>query len=150
LISHAVTAVQLNGPHLTRESLGKVYPDLPAVHNNARERWAMVGDYNDPSRRSWPNAANVYWWDPNHVDADGSMGTYAYADCGRRFTLGTFPSRPAHIFTKTGYVTGPTFYSKCTPPGSAAAAPATGRRNLGYDEVSLPAAIVSRRVAARR
>jgi hypothetical protein len=116
MISHAVAAVQLTGPHLTRPALAKTYAELPAVQNTARERWAMVGNFSDPARRAWPNAAQVYWWDPNHLDADGSLGTYAYADCGQRFAEGQFPSRPAHIFTTTGYVNGRTFYSKCTPP----------------------------------
>jgi len=116
MISHVVAAVQLNGPHLTRESLAKTFVDLPPVQNTPRERWALVGNYLDPGRRAWPNAANVYWWDPNHLDADGSAGTYAYADCGQRYAEGQFPSRPAHIFTSTGYVTGRSFYSKCTPP----------------------------------
>jgi hypothetical protein len=152
MISHAVAAVQLNGPRLTRASLAKAYTELPRVGTSARERWAMVGDYNDPSRRSWPNAANVYWWDPDHIDADGSMGTYAYADCGQRFTLGTFPSRPAHIYTKTGYVNGPNFYSKCTPVGStqARSAPAPLRAPSSNDEVSRPAVLTTRRTAVRR
>ena len=114
MISHVVTAVQLNGPHLTRESLARTFVDLPAVQNTPRERWALVGNFLDPSRRAWPDAANVYWWDPNHLDADGSAGTYAYADCGQRYSEGQFPSRPAHIFTAGGYVTGRTFYGKCT------------------------------------
>jgi hypothetical protein len=152
MISHAVAAVQLNGPRLTRESLAKSYLELPPVGNSLRERWAMVGDYNDPGRRSWPKAASVYWWDPDHVDADGSLGTYAYADCGQRFIHGQFPSRRAHIYTKTGYVNGPTFYSKCIPPGSAqaASAPAPLQRPTGYDEVSRPALITTRRSAVRR
>jgi hypothetical protein len=151
MISHAVAAVQLNGPHLTRESLAKSYVDLPAVTNSGRSRWALVGNYNDPSRRSWPNTANVYWWDPNHLDADGSMGTYAYADCGKRFTEGQFPTGPPHIFTKSGYVTGRTFFSKCTPPGGAAPptlqAPLT--RSPAYDDLGV-AAIFNRRVGYGR
>jgi hypothetical protein len=152
MISHAVAAVQLNGPRLTRESLAKTYSELPPVGTSARESWAMVGDYSDPSRRSWPKAANVYWWDPDHVDADGGMGTYAYADCGQRFVLGQFPSRPAHIYTKTGYVNGPNFYSKCTPPATARAAPASAPlpQPARNDEVARPAVIVGRRTAVRR
>ncbi|HTL22795.1 MAG TPA: hypothetical protein VL281_02055 [Mycobacteriales bacterium] len=148
MISHAVAAVQLNGPHLTRESLAKAYLDIPAVGTSHRESWAMVGDYDDPGRRSFPKAASVYWWDPDHLDADESMGTYAYADCGQRYTLGHFPSRPAHIFTKTGYVTGRTFYSKCTPPSGAAAAPAIQTpltQGSWYVELSRPAAVLNRR-----
>ena len=51
-----------------------------------------------------PSSSLAQHWDPNHVDADGSVGTYAYADCGKRFTEGRFPTGPAHVFTKTGYV----------------------------------------------
>lgn len=118
MLNHIATAVQLNGPHLTRESLAKTFSELPPVGRSERERWAMVGDFSDPSRRAWPSAANVYWWDPNHIDADGSAGTYAYADCGQRFSAGEFPTKPAAIYTKTGYVNGPSFYSRCTPSGS--------------------------------
>ena len=48
-----------------------------------------------------------------------------------RFFAGTFPTRPAHIFTSSGYVTGMTFGHHCTPPGgsgshaAAATAPTT-------------------------
>ena len=115
MISHAVAAVQLNGPRLTRESLAETYTELPTVANTPKDAWAFLGDYKDPSRRSWPNAASVWWWDTQRVDADGSVGTEAYGDCGRRYTAGTFPTGPAHVFTSTGFVTGPTFRSKCTP-----------------------------------
>jgi hypothetical protein len=120
MISHIVSAVQLTGPKLTRESLVRTFPELPAVGNSKREKWAMVGSYDDPARRAWPNAASVYWWDPAHMDADGSQGTYAYADCGAKYTQGGFPSHPAHIFTAKGYVNGIDFYKKkCTPVGSS-------------------------------
>jgi hypothetical protein len=149
MISHAVAAVQLNGPRLTRESLAQTYLDLPTVPNSGRSRWAFVGDYTDPSRRSWPNAANVYWWDPNHLDADGVMGTYAYADCGRRFSEGQFPTGPAHIFTKTGYVTGRTFFSKCTPPGGPSAQAPMPRPPFN-DSAAPLAALFNRRVGYGR
>jgi len=147
MISHAVAAVQLAGPHLTRAKLAKTYLDLPTVGTSKREAWALTGNYLDPSRRSWPNAANVYWWDPNHVDADGSVGTYAYADCGRRYTESNFPTGKAHIFTKTGYVTGPTFFSKCTPPSwkGAATAQAPLTQPGGYGGQSAPPAVMPRR-----
>jgi hypothetical protein len=126
MLNHAVAAVQLNGPKLTRESLARTYPELPPVPNDARSRWAMIGGFDTPARRAWPEAANIYWWDPDRLDADGVLGTYAYADCGRRFAQGQFPSRPANIFTRTGFVTGRTFYGRCTPVGGRASASVQG------------------------
>ena len=98
---------------------------------------------------SRPNAASVYWWDPVHTDADGSVGTYAYADCGAKYTQGQFPSRPAHIFTKTGYVNGIDFYTKkCTPvrssSGGSTVAP-LAQPFPPYQALSLPLATLSRR-----
>jgi len=145
MISHAVAAVELAGPHLTRAALAKAYVELPTVGTSHRERWAFTGDYTDPSRRSFPNAANVYWWDPNHVDADKSMGTYAYADCGQRYTEGHFPTGPAHIFTKTGYVTGPTFYSKCTPPSWSSGRSSTAAPFVQLGGTTRPLAVLPRR-----
>ena len=153
MISHIVSAVQLTGPKLTREALAKTFPELPAVGNSKRERWAMVGDYSDPSRRAWPNAASVYWWDPVHTDADGSVGTYAYADCGIKYTQGNFPSRPANIFTKTGYVNGIDFYKKkCTPVSpssrSATVSPLSRGSTPFHDSDVQPALAPRRRAVA--
>jgi len=115
MLSHLVDAIELNGPHLTGPSLARTYSTIPNVKISPASDWALIGGYSDPHRRSWADAASVYWWDPNAVDADGGTGTYAYADCAARFQGGTIPTHPAHIFTKTGYVTGMTF-GRCKPP----------------------------------
>lgn len=117
MISHVVAAMQLTGPKLDAKRLTETYETLPRLKPSPATNWANLGDYADPKhRRTWANAAGVWWWDSTHVDADGSVGTYAYADCGARFLSGQFPSRPAHLHTRTGYVTGMTFGSACRPP----------------------------------
>lgn len=126
MLSHLVDAIELNGPHLTGPSLARTYSTLPNVPSSPANDWAMIGNYSDPHRRSWADAATVYWWDANHIDADGGTGTYAYGDCAKRYFAGTFPTRPAHIFTSTGYVTGPTFGHHCIPPSSAGSGSSAG------------------------
>ena len=121
MLSHLVDGIELNGPHLTGPSLAKTYSTLPNVPISPANNWAMIGNYSDPHRRSWADAGTVYWWDANHVDADGGTGTYAYGDCAARYFAGTFPTRPAHIFTSTGYVTGMTFGHHCVPPSGSGA-----------------------------
>lgn len=119
MLSHLVDAIELNGPHLTGASLARTYSTIPNVTISPANDWAIIGGYSDPHRRSWADAASVYWWDANDVDADGGTGTYAYGDCAARFMGGTIPSHPAHIFTRTGFVTGMTFGHKCTPPSGS-------------------------------
>jgi len=119
MLSHLVDAIELNGPHLTGPSLARTYSTIPNVHISPANNWAIIGGYSDPHRRSWADAASVYWWDAKDIDADGGTGTYAYGDCAERFLGGTIPVHPAHIFTSSGYVTGMTFGHKCTPPGNS-------------------------------
>ena len=124
MISHLVDAIELNGPHLTGPSLARTYKTIPNVKISPANDWAIIGGYSDPNRHSWADAASVYWWDANDIDADGGTGTYAYGDCAQRYLGGTMPTHPAHVFTKTGFVTGMTFGHKCTPvrdSGSGAA-----------------------------
>ena len=118
MIGHVVAAMQLTGPNLNSKRLTETYERLPRLLPSPETNWANLGDYADAkNRRSWTNAAGVYWWDPNRIDADAGTGTYAYADCAARYLPGQFPMRPAHIFTSSGFVTGPTFGSKCQPGG---------------------------------
>jgi hypothetical protein len=126
MLSHLVDAIELNGPHLTGPSLARTYPTIPNVRISPANDWAMIGGYSDPQRRSWADAATVYWWDNNRVDADGGTGTYDYGDCAARFLAGTFPTHPAHIFTKTGFVTGMTFGHACRPPSGSGTNAAAG------------------------
>jgi hypothetical protein len=116
MISHVVAAIQLAGPNLDSKKLTETYRSLPRLTPSPATNWANLGDYADAGhRRSWTNAAGVYWWDPRRIDADGGTGTYAYADCAARFLGGQFPTGPAHIFSSSGFVTGLTFGSPCHP-----------------------------------
>jgi hypothetical protein len=118
MISHLVSAIQLTGPNLNVDRLTKAYESLPRLSPSPENNWANLGDYADAKhRRSWTNVAGVYWWDATRVDADGGVGTYAYADCATRYLGGHFPTRPAHIYTTSGFVTGMTFGSACQPIG---------------------------------
>jgi hypothetical protein len=144
MLSHLVDAIELNGPKLTGPSLAKTYYTIPAVPVSAANNWAMYGNYG-AHHRSWADAATVYWWDANDIDADGGTGTYAYGDCAQRFLAGTIPTHPAHIFTKAGFVTGPTFGHKCTPPSSSSSGGAAVTEEPFAFAAGLPLVVPQRR-----
>ncbi|MHB2024986.1 MAG: hypothetical protein ACYCO3_16980, partial [Mycobacteriales bacterium] len=140
MISHLVDAIQLAGPHLTPQTLARAYTTIPNVTISPANNWAIIGGFSNPARRAWADAASVYWWDPGATDADGGKGTYAYADCAARYLAGQFPTRPAQIFTSSGYVTGLTFGQRCTPPG-AATQPSAGVQRVATSFLELSAMI---------
>lgn len=148
MISHLVSAIELTGPKLNAQRLTQTYRTLPALTPSPADNWADLGDYADPGRRTWTNAAGVYWWDPKRIDADGGTGTYDYADCAARFRPGQFPIHPAHIYTSSGFVTGRTFGSSCQPQGTAKsrAVPVT----LTQPQPGLPASTTRTTRSSRR
>ena len=109
------TGVHLAGPRLTAKSfqagLFRYPPASTTTPTRVHLSWGSHG--------IWPQIdytggddATVIWWDPNATGADevGNVGTgiYRYADMGKRYLPGTWPTTPIKLFdpaTSTGVLT---------------------------------------------
>jgi hypothetical protein len=104
-LSHMVDAIQLAGPHLTTKTFGQMIPLIPHLNPDPNRYWAPTGGYRK-DKWSFPDSAAVFWWDSTAQAVDGTLGTYVYGECARRYRIGTFPVRPTKAFQRKGSATG--------------------------------------------
>jgi hypothetical protein len=109
------TGVHLAGPVITAKSFRAGLFRFPPAPTTTPTRLHLSWGHHG----TWPGVdltggddATVVWWDPNATGADevgrAGKGLYRYADSGRRYLPGQWPSAPISLFdakTSSGVLT---------------------------------------------
>jgi hypothetical protein len=104
------TGVHLTGPNLTPKTFGSAMQRMITTGGTPTLPQRSYGPKREAGFSFWDTTSYddmvEIWWDPDGQDPNGRRGTYWYVNGAKRYTWGSWPSKPPKVFTKKGAVSG--------------------------------------------